>query len=268
VIDRLDGRRAQVFVESLIVEVNADKAAQFGIQLQSLLGNRGASTLGALGTNFGNAGTNVLTLQTGAASGNVSLGQGFNLGVASRQSNGAYVLNALANFLETNGAGNILSTPNLLTLDNEEARIIIGNNVPFVTGSYANSVSDRAAVGARGVEGQAELADLHLRAVHERCGAVDALAVELVHDVLDAHAAQAHAGAHGIDAALVGPDRHLTPVPRFAGDRLDLHDHASFHEQIEAIADIDPRVAVGDGHSDLPFDPQTPPAKLSARQAS
>ncbi|HEY1102226.1 MAG TPA: type II secretion system secretin GspD [Burkholderiaceae bacterium] len=139
VIDRLDGRRAQVFVESLIVEVNADKAAQFGIQLQSLLGNRGASTLGALGTNFGNAGTNVLTLQTGAASGNVSLGQGFNLGVASRQSNGAYVLNALANFLETNGAGNILSTPNLLTLDNEEAKIIIGQNVPFVTGSFTNT---------------------------------------------------------------------------------------------------------------------------------
>lgn len=141
VIDRLDGRRAQVFLESLIVEVNTDKAAQFGVQLQTLLGNRGGGTLGAVGSNFSGGSTaNIIGVQTTAASGNLpSLGQGLNLGVATRQSNGAYVLNALASFLESSGSGNILSTPNLLTLDNEEAKIVIGQNVPFVSGSFTNT---------------------------------------------------------------------------------------------------------------------------------
>jgi general secretion pathway protein D len=51
------------------------------------------------------------------------------------------VLGALANFLETTGDGNVLSTPNLLTLDNEEAKIVVGQNVPFLTGQYTNSGS-------------------------------------------------------------------------------------------------------------------------------
>jgi general secretion pathway protein D len=55
------------------------------------------------------------------------------------QNNGVYVLGFLARFLETTGDGNILSTPNLLTLDNEEAKIVIGQNVPFVTGQYTNN---------------------------------------------------------------------------------------------------------------------------------
>ena len=141
VIDRLDGRRAQVFLESLIVEVNTDKAAQFGVQLQTLLGNRGASTLAAVGSNFSGGSTaNIIGVQASAAGGNLpTLGQGLNLGIASRQSNGSYVLNALASFLESSGSGNILSTPNLLTLDNEEAKIVIGQNVPFVSGSFTNT---------------------------------------------------------------------------------------------------------------------------------
>ena len=148
VIDRLDGRRAQVFLESLIVEVNTDKAAQFGVQLQTLLGSRGASTLAAVGSNFSGGSTaNIIGVQTSAASGNLpTLGQGLNLGIASRQSNGSYVLNALASFLESSGSGNILSTPNLLTLDNEEAKIVIGQNVPFVSGSFTNTGGTGGAV--------------------------------------------------------------------------------------------------------------------------
>jgi general secretion pathway protein D len=57
-----------------------------------------------------------------------------------------YVLSALARFLETNGDANILSTPTLLTLDNEEARIVIGQNVPFVTGQYTANNSNQGAV--------------------------------------------------------------------------------------------------------------------------
>ncbi|MBZ4211755.1 MAG: type II secretion system secretin GspD [Rhodoferax sp.] len=136
VIDRLDGRRAQVLVESLIVEVNADRAAEFGVQWQGPLGQSGDGVIGLLGTNFGAAGKNIINQALGA--GTVAPGTGFNFGAAQRV-NGVYVLGFLANFLESSGSGNVLSTPNLLTLDNEEAKIVIGENVPFVTGSYTSN---------------------------------------------------------------------------------------------------------------------------------
>ncbi|RZJ15167.1 MAG: type II secretion system protein GspD [Acidovorax sp.] len=146
VIDKLDGRRAQVLVESLIVEVSASKLAEFGIQWQGILGKQGDGMIGAIGTNSGLVGANIVSAAVALASKNTtsigtaanSLGSGLNIGLAPRI-NGQYYLGALANFLQNSGDANVLSTPNLMTLDNEEARIIIGNNVPFVTGSYANS---------------------------------------------------------------------------------------------------------------------------------
>jgi general secretion pathway protein D len=139
VIEKLDGRRAQVYVESLIAEVNMDKAAEFGIQWQGPLGGKGDSLIGLLGTNFGTSGKNIIQSALGASNGTpLPPGTGFNLGVAARN-NGVYFLGFLANFLQTSGAGNILSTPNLITLDNEEAKIIIGQNVPFVTGQFTNT---------------------------------------------------------------------------------------------------------------------------------
>ena len=147
VIEKLDARRAQVYVESLIAEVNVDKAAEFGIQWQGPLGGRGDSLIGLLGTNFGAGGKNIINLATqGGGTGNaVAPSAGLNLGVAAR-SNGVYFLGFLANFLQTSGAGNILSTPNLLTLDNEEAKIIIGQNVPFVTGQFTNTGASNGSV--------------------------------------------------------------------------------------------------------------------------
>jgi general secretion pathway protein D len=149
VIDKLDGRRAQVLVESLIVEVSANKLAEFGIQWQGILGKQGDGTVGVLGTNSGQAGSNILGITAAIASGSAtaigsaasSLGNGLNVALAPRVS-GQYYLGALANFLQNSGDANVLSTPNLMTLDNEEAKIIIGNNVPFVTGSYANSTGN------------------------------------------------------------------------------------------------------------------------------
>lgn len=146
VIDKLDGRRAQVLVESLIVEVAANKVAQFGIQWQGILGKQGDGTIGVIGTNSGAAGSNIIGLTAALASGSTTsiataatgLGAGMNLALAPRI-NGQYYLGALANFLQNSGDANVLSTPNLMTLDNEEARILIGDNVPFVTGSYANT---------------------------------------------------------------------------------------------------------------------------------
>lgn len=145
IIEQLDTRRAQVFVESVIAEVSADAASEFGIQWQQALGGRGDSTIGILGTNFGAGGGNIISLATQ----NMGAGQmpaaGLNLGLVQRVG-GTHVLTALARFLEQSGQANILSTPNLLTLDNEEARIVVGQNVPFVTGSFTNAGGQGGAV--------------------------------------------------------------------------------------------------------------------------
>lgn len=139
VIDQLDSRRAQVLVESLIVEVSAEKAAQFGVQWQSLLG-QGNNVVGVIGNNFTVGGANLFNLAAGIANNTYSTlpSAGMNAGIAFKH-NGEYVLGALANLLQSNADGNVLATPNLLTLDNQEAQILVGQNVPFVTGSYANS---------------------------------------------------------------------------------------------------------------------------------
>ncbi|MEO5701887.1 MAG: type II secretion system secretin GspD [Casimicrobiaceae bacterium] len=144
VIDKLDIRRAQVFIEALIVEVNADKAAEFGIQWQYLANNSltGSSTGIAGGTNFGNRGTGTNIIDASASLS--SVGAGLNLGLV----RGAVTvpgfgtitnLALLARALESEASANILSTPTLLTLDNEEAKIVVGQNVPFITGQYATT---------------------------------------------------------------------------------------------------------------------------------
>ena len=146
VIDMLDQRRAQVFVESLIAEVNADKAAEFGVQWMSGTGTgNSGSAVGLLGTNFNVGGANVFDLAAGVAAGTPVLAPGFNLALGQRR-NGVLALGALARFLQADGDSNVLSTPNLLTLDNEEAKIVIGQNVPFVTGQYTANNSNSGAV--------------------------------------------------------------------------------------------------------------------------
>lgn len=132
VIDKLDQRRAQVMVESLIAEVNADKAAQMGIQWQNILGNQGGN-VGVLGTNFGTTG-NIVNLSAQGVTAATTLPGGANIG-AFRYVNGTYMLAGLANFLEKNIGANVLSTPTLMTLDNEEAKIVVGKNVSFQTGN-------------------------------------------------------------------------------------------------------------------------------------
>ena len=146
VIDKLDSRRAQVFIESLIVEVSADKAAELGIQWQFLNpSSSGNSVIG--GTNLPPRGTgsNILDATTGIA----NIGTGLNIGLVR---SGVSILGAdniinlgvLARALETEAGANIKATPNLLTLDNEEARIIIGQNVPFITGQFTGAAGGAA----------------------------------------------------------------------------------------------------------------------------
>jgi general secretion pathway protein D len=154
VIDQLDVRRAQVYVEALMITVDATKAADIGFQWQGLLGAGGNSYVGG-GTNFGSTGnllntavaagtlasggTTTVTASSGSATTPASiLGSGLNLGWVPKI-NGIYTLAALAHFLETNAGGNVLSTPNLIAMDNEEAKIVVGQNIPLVTGSFTNT---------------------------------------------------------------------------------------------------------------------------------
>jgi len=141
VIDKLDARRAQVFVEALIVEVSSSAAAEFGIQWQDISGLNRTGTQVIGGTNFGApaAGRNIIE----AASDITSLGNGLNLGLVrgTVRVNGRDILSlgALARALEADQKNNVLSTPTILTLDNEEAKIVVGQNVPFVTGSFTQN---------------------------------------------------------------------------------------------------------------------------------
>jgi general secretion pathway protein D len=142
VIDKLDVRRLQVHVEALIVEMTADKAAEFGVQWQALQDLSTNATQGFGGTNFGARGTGTNIIDGAVNPG--SLGNGLNLGVVRGQVTIPGIgtvtnLAFLARALESDTKANILSTPNLLTLDNEEAKIVIGQNVPFITGQYAQT---------------------------------------------------------------------------------------------------------------------------------
>jgi general secretion pathway protein D len=142
IIQKLDVRRAQVFVESLIVEVTSNKASQFGIQWQGLTGYGSSGTNVVGGTNFNGTGTGTNIL--GIAQNPGTVGTGLNIGIVHGSVTIPGIgtisnLGFLAQALESDSNTNILSTPNLLTLDNEEASIIVGQTVPFITGSYAST---------------------------------------------------------------------------------------------------------------------------------
>ncbi|WP_374586204.1 type II secretion system secretin GspD [Pseudoduganella sp.] len=144
VIDQLDVRRAQVYIESMIVEVNANKLSEFGVQWTGLSGNAGSTyRVGGL-TNYpgvaeGNALTNLYQLKQGKST--VLPGAGLTLGVFKQLANGELGLGAVAHALGADDDSNILSTPNMLTLDNEVATIKVGQNVPIVTGSFTTASS-------------------------------------------------------------------------------------------------------------------------------
>ena len=138
VIDLLDSRRAQVYIESLIVEVTSSKASEFGIQWLGLSGNAGSEyRVGGVSNNSTN---NILSLAAGNAASLAGINPGLSLGIF-KQTAGKLGLGAIAQAMETDGNANILSTPNMLTLDNEEAKIVVGQNVPFVSGSFTQQGS-------------------------------------------------------------------------------------------------------------------------------
>ena len=147
VIDQLDRRRAQVYVEALIAEVTAERSAEWGLQWAAGAGvGSGRSGIGIIGgTSFTANGNSLNGLIGNAAAGTPSLpGNGVNIaiggGSVSIPGLGSIPnLAVLARFLESDTKANILSAPNLVMLDNEEAKIVVGQNRPFITGQYTST---------------------------------------------------------------------------------------------------------------------------------
>jgi general secretion pathway protein D len=142
IIRKLDIRRAQVLVEAIIAEVSYDKAKRLGVQwiVDGTPGGSGPVGIINLGT------SRISDLATAVASGKaVSLGSGTLIGGGKFDSDSVNFA-ALIQALESDSASNILSTPSLMTLDNQEAEIVIGQNVPFITGSYTSTGSSDSSV--------------------------------------------------------------------------------------------------------------------------
>lgn len=137
VIKRLDVRRAQVLVEAVIAEVGSNLSKTLGASL-GFSSSQGA--LGGSGTVAGvGALLNVLAGGDNALAGVAPASGGGRLGLVDNIGSNRFGL--LVDALSGNGANNILSTPTVLALDNEEASIVVGQNVPFVTGSTTNTTN-------------------------------------------------------------------------------------------------------------------------------
>jgi len=130
VIKQLDVRRAQVLVEAIIAEISSSKAAELGVQWA--LGTN--NIVGA--TSFGASGSNLIQLKANP----LSLGSGLSVGVGQFAAD-QLGIGALLRALASDASTNIISTPSLLTMDNQQAEIVVGQNVPFITGQYASTGS-------------------------------------------------------------------------------------------------------------------------------
>lgn len=134
VVSELDVRRAQVLIESAIVEVSGNVTDALGIQWA--VGN---TDVPVAGTNFGTTGNSlndIAAVASGASTG--GLASGLTMG-AFREVDGELDFGAVIQAIESDSKANLLSTPSIMTLDNQEAEIIVGQNVPFITGSTSSS---------------------------------------------------------------------------------------------------------------------------------
>ncbi|XOZ34796.1 type II secretion system secretin GspD [Halomonadaceae bacterium KBTZ08] len=147
IIDQLDVRRAQVLIEAAIVEISSDAGQDLGVQWAS--GDEsGDTTAPVAGTNFNNVGISLNTVLSqllggsggdGEGSGaSLGLGSGLTIGAGDRDSDGL-TWGVLIQALATSSKANLLSTPSIITLDNEESEIIVGQNVPFRTGQSTST---------------------------------------------------------------------------------------------------------------------------------
>ncbi|WP_372636120.1 type II secretion system secretin GspD [Alcanivorax jadensis] len=139
VISQLDVRRAQILIEAAIVEVSGDTGKALGFQYVA-----GSDESGVGAINFGNAGLTINSIVQALATDDPSglaLGDGITMGFGEEDSNGDLKWGALIQALSTSTDVNLLSTPSILTLDNQEASIVVGENVPFITGTSTSTGS-------------------------------------------------------------------------------------------------------------------------------
>ncbi len=153
VIAQLDVRRAQVMVEAIIAEVSSDRAAELGVQWL-FDGSGGNNPVG--GINFGAGSSSISGIAQGAASASAAgaggvgaalsaIGTGVTVGLGQFNS-GTFNFAGLIRALEGNGVTNVLSTPSLVTMDNEEAEIFVGEELSVPTGSFASTGSSSSSV--------------------------------------------------------------------------------------------------------------------------
>ena len=148
IVDQLDIRRAQVLVEAIIVEVLADKVSDLGVTWA--VEGSGSNAPIAI-TNFSGSGTNLINLIGAAQGGTIDpsaasvIGEGLSVGVGRIVDNGVSFA-AILHALQGDATTNIISTPTIVTTDNEEASINVGQEVPFVTGSFTNTGTAGGAV--------------------------------------------------------------------------------------------------------------------------
>jgi general secretion pathway protein D len=147
IVDKLDIRREQVLVEAIIVEVIADKTAELGVTW-AVEGTSSNTPIGV--TNFPDFGPGVVQIGGAAGSGGQVdptglIGSGITLGIG-RISDSGVSFAAVATALQGNADTNIISMPSIVTTDNEEATLNVGQEVPFVTGSYSNTGNAGGAV--------------------------------------------------------------------------------------------------------------------------
>ncbi|GAF58083.1 general secretion pathway protein D [Psychrobacter sp. JCM 18902] len=146
-VNQLDSRRAQVLIQAAIVEVSGDDATQLGVQWALGNANSGYGVV-----NFNNVGASATALAAAALGGgaaSISAAAGsiagalIGIGDSSKDSQGnTQFYGAILQALDSSTSANLLSMPSILTLDNEKASILVGQNVPFVTGSFTTSGND------------------------------------------------------------------------------------------------------------------------------
>ncbi len=129
VIDELDIARAQVHIEAIIAEISLDTSNELGVQW---LIDGASSNDPVAATNFAGSGAGVASIASGA------LGDGLTLGLGKFNEGGSSIV-ALIRALSGDAESNLLSTPSIVTLDNHEAEIVVGQNVPFVTGEFSST---------------------------------------------------------------------------------------------------------------------------------
>jgi general secretion pathway protein D len=141
VIQKLDVPRAQVHIEAIIAEVSFEKAQELGVEWFVNGAASGNQTYPVGGTNFPDNGGTLGNIVGSIVAGTLpALGSGLSLGVGGTTDGGVQFA-ALLRALATDSSTNILSTPSLTMLDNQEAEIVVGQNVPFKTGSYTTEGS-------------------------------------------------------------------------------------------------------------------------------